>query len=190
MDSADCSEQRGGWLWYALGLHPHRQFPQGTPARCPRLPGRALGHKLQIVMAAWFGKYGWLGGEAHNNSNNQAHCKSGSWGKWSSSALSARKRSSAQARTNSGWPMGEPRMTTPGFIATPNVVAQLRYARRGGSGRRGYHSSFSEVGRYAAVAWGHDVQIIQKRDKAVTGMEPSRGFTESIVLAQSVEGGG
>ena len=38
-----------------------------------------------------------------------------------------------------------------GFTATPNVVAQLRYARRGGSGRRGYHSSFSEVGHYAAV---------------------------------------
>ena len=59
-----------------------------------------------MVRMAWFAR-----GDADMCRRSHSHWKFGSCGKWSSSCRSGCMRSSAHARTKSGWQMGEPRRT-------------------------------------------------------------------------------
>ena len=75
-------------------------------------------------------------GDAHVNSSNHAHCKSGRCGRWSRICLSVRMRSSAYACTNAGCPSSVPRTKTPRWASglSPCQTSPSNSAIPGGAG--------------------------------------------------------
>ena len=118
------------------------------------------------VRKAWFAR-----GDAHICSNNQEHCKSGSFGSWRSSRSSSSRRRAAQDWTKSGWPIGVPSTTTPRWSGRMSPRQKLRRRARpclvaGARRELQSPSSCPQVGPDATVACDGLGSDIQRRPRS------------------------